>query len=198
MTSVILNDGGVPVYPTLSAFPSSSSHGALAVNQENDTVYEWDGSAWIVIGPGGAGIGTVTSVGLSMPSIFNVSGSPVTTAGTLTASLANEVANTVFAGPSSGSDSIPTFRTLVLADLPAGVSDYAVNEFTLSPTDISNGFVTLSTTPINPTLTLLNVIGGPMQDYGVDFSVSGSTFSWSGLGLDGVLESSDKLYIQFY
>jgi hypothetical protein len=44
----------------------------------------------------------VTSVGLSLPGIFTVSGSPVTTTGTLTGALANENANMVFAGPASG------------------------------------------------------------------------------------------------
>lgn len=64
------------------------------------------------------GIGTVTSVGLSAPSIFTVSGSPVTASGTLALALANENANTVFAGPSSGVAAAPTFRGLVGADLP--------------------------------------------------------------------------------
>jgi hypothetical protein len=63
-----------------------------------------------------AGTGTVTSVALSMPSIFSVSGSPVTTSGTLTATLANENANTVFAGPVSGAAAAPTFRTLTVPD----------------------------------------------------------------------------------
>jgi hypothetical protein len=45
------------------------------------------------------GTGTVTSVGLNMPPQFLVSNSPVTTAGVLTATLTNEVPNTVFAGP---------------------------------------------------------------------------------------------------
>jgi hypothetical protein len=63
----------------------------------------------------------VTSVGLSLPSIFNVSGSPVTSSGILTASLANEGANTILAGPSSGPAAAPAFRALALADLPAGV-----------------------------------------------------------------------------
>lgn len=63
-------------------------------------------------------LGTVTSVGLSLPAIFSVSGSPVTTTGTLTASLATQVANTVFAGPSAGVDAAPTFRTLVADDVP--------------------------------------------------------------------------------
>lgn len=66
----------------------------------------------------GGGAGTVTSVGLSVPSIFAVSGSPVTTSGTLAATLASQNANTVFAGPSSGAATTPTFRALAAADLP--------------------------------------------------------------------------------
>ena len=42
----------------------------------------WDGLAWADIA-GGGGSGTVTSVGLTAPDIFTVSGSPVTTSGTL-------------------------------------------------------------------------------------------------------------------
>lgn len=64
------------------------------------------------------GSGTVTSVGLSAPAIFSVSGSPVTTSGTLTLALATESANTVFAGPVSGGAATPTFRALVNADVP--------------------------------------------------------------------------------
>lgn len=62
--------------------------------------------------------GTVTSVGLSMPSIFSVSGSPVTSSGTLTAELDTQSANTVFAGPSTGSAAEPSFRALVADDIP--------------------------------------------------------------------------------
>lgn len=64
------------------------------------------------------GTGTVTSVSLSLPAMFSVSGSPVTTSGTLTASLANQTANMVFSGPTTGSPAQPTFRALVAADLP--------------------------------------------------------------------------------
>ena len=69
-------------------------------------------------GGGGGGSGTVTSVGLSLPSIFSVSGSPVTTSGTLTGALATQSAATVFAGPASGSAAVPTFRALVATDIP--------------------------------------------------------------------------------
>lgn len=69
-------------------------------------------------GGGGGGAGTVTSVALTLPNIFSVTGSPVTTSGTLAASLATQTANTVFAGPTTGSAAAPTFRALVAADLP--------------------------------------------------------------------------------
>ena len=69
----------------------------------------------------GGGSGTVTSVGVTVPSILSVSGSPVTTSGTIAISLATQNANIVFAGPTTGSAATPTFRALVLNDLPSGV-----------------------------------------------------------------------------
>jgi microcystin-dependent protein len=68
-----------------------------------------------------AGTGTVTSVAMTGDGvIFNstVSGSPVTTSGTLAPSLLTQTANTVLAGPTSGGAATPTFRALVGADLP--------------------------------------------------------------------------------
>lgn len=64
-------------------------------------------------------VGTVTSVDLSVPSIFSLSGNPITTSGTLTVTLANQTANTIFSGPSAGAPAAPTFRTLVAADIPS-------------------------------------------------------------------------------
>ncbi|MFN7019897.1 MAG: hypothetical protein ACK4WH_01040 [Phycisphaerales bacterium] len=71
--------------------------------------------------PSGGGSGTVTSVALALPSFIAVSGSPVTTSGTLTGTLATQTANTVFAGPPSGGAAAPTFRSAVNADMPADV-----------------------------------------------------------------------------
>jgi hypothetical protein len=71
-----------------------------------------------VVSPGG---GSVTSVALSMPTEFSVSGSPVTSSGTLAVSKVNQNANKVYAGPTSGGAASPAFRSLVTADLPAGV-----------------------------------------------------------------------------
>lgn len=67
---------------------------------------------------GGSG-GSVSSVGLSLPNIFNVTGSPVVSTGVLTGTLAIQATNTVFAGPASGGFDIPSFRSLVEADIPS-------------------------------------------------------------------------------
>lgn len=67
------------------------------------------------------GTGTVSSVGLfdgSTTPIFGITNTPVTTTGSLTFTLNTETANTIFAGPASGSAAQPAFRSLVTADFP--------------------------------------------------------------------------------
>lgn len=63
--------------------------------------------------------GTVTSVGLAdSTGLFNITGSPVTTVGTLTlSSFKSQSANTFLAAP-NGSSGAPTFRAIVAADIP--------------------------------------------------------------------------------
>lgn len=68
--------------------------------------------------------GTVTSVALSLPDIFSVSGSPITSSGTLAASLENQLQNLIFASP-NGSTGTPSFRSLVSADIPNLSSVYS-------------------------------------------------------------------------
>lgn len=75
-------------------------------------------------GGGGGGSGTVTSVALadgSSTAIYTITGSPVIAAGTLTFSLKTQAANLVLAGPTTGAAAQPTFRSLVVADLPTGI-----------------------------------------------------------------------------
>ena len=85
------------------------------------------GSSGITITPAGQNIiisstaaGTVTSVGLAdSTGIFNVTGSPVTTAGTLTlSSLKSQAQAAVFIGPVSGGPGAPSFRALAVSDVP--------------------------------------------------------------------------------
>jgi hypothetical protein len=106
--------------------------------------------------PPGATNGTVTSVGLSLPSIFNVTVSPITTSGTLTAVLNTETSNTVFAGPTTGSAATPTFRALVSADIPPINLASTANGGVTGVLNIANGGTDLSSTPTNGQLLIGN------------------------------------------
>jgi Protein of unknown function (DUF2793) len=75
----------------------------------------------------GAGSGTVTSVALTVPAELSVSGSPITSSGTLAVTKTNQSANQVWAGPTSGSAAAPAFRALVAGDVPA--QPYDVGSF---------------------------------------------------------------------
>ena len=99
-----------------------------------NTVLYWDGSnlVWGSV----PGTGTVTSVGLALPSEFNVTNSPVTGAGTLTGAWATQVANKVLAGPAGGGAATPAFRTLANADIPTALSGKTVTASSLDSTPI--------------------------------------------------------------
>ena len=110
--------------------PANGGTGATAVptngqlligNGTNYTVASLSAGTGISVTPGAGTLSIantgVTSVALSAPGIFTVSGSPVTTTGTLSFSLNTQTTNLVFASP-NGSTGAPTFRSLAYADLP--------------------------------------------------------------------------------
>ena len=72
-----------------------------------------------VVGGGGGGSGTVTSVTMTVPTgEFGMSGSPVTSAGTLALTWQTQTTNKVLAAP-NGSTGAPSFRVLAAADIPS-------------------------------------------------------------------------------
>lgn len=101
------------------------------------------------LGGGGSG-GGVTSVGLALPDIFAVTGSPVTSAGTLTGTLATQSANVIWAGPTTGSAAGPVFRAMVVADLPTGIpnANLANAATTVNGQTCTLGSVCTATVPI--------------------------------------------------
>lgn len=72
----------------------------------------------VVGGTSGGGSGSVISVALTAPAQITVTGSPITTSGTLALTWASAAQGTIFAGPCSGSGT-PVFRALCAADIPA-------------------------------------------------------------------------------
>ena len=82
------------------------------------------------------GVG-VTSVGLTAPTMFTVSGSPVTGAGSLGLTLTPQANSFVLAGPPSGGPSVPTFRQLTAADI-SGLTSGSVTSVGLAmPADFT-------------------------------------------------------------
>lgn len=79
-----------------------------------------DASGNLVDSGGAPAGGSVSSVAMTVPTEFAIAGSPVTSSGTLAVTKQNQNANLVYAGPTTGSAAAPTFRALVLADLPSG------------------------------------------------------------------------------
>lgn len=138
---------------------------------------------------GGGGSGTVTSVGLqdgSSTPIFTVSGSPVTTAGTLTLTLKPESANTVFAGPTSGGPAEPTFRSLVAADIPS--LPYLSSALTSAHIFVGNGSNIATDVALSGDATLSNtgvltITKGNLTDVGTDgITITGGTNAVLGSG----------------
>lgn len=103
--------GAATANAALNALLPSQGANAGRVLQTDGTNASW----------AAVGTGSVTSVALSAPAEFTVSGSPITISGTLILTKANQAANQVYSGPTNGAAAAPTFRSLVVADLPTGI-----------------------------------------------------------------------------
>ena len=105
--AISLGNGGGNTATMTGSIPQVA--GALFYNTDSTAYCYYNGTKWVKWGSGGGGgSGTVTSVGLSLPSFITVSGSPVTGSGTLTGTLATQTAWTIF-GNGTGSAAAPTF-----------------------------------------------------------------------------------------
>lgn len=77
---------------------------------------------------------------------------------------------------------------------PSGANNYW---YTLTVTDITNGYITLAATPSVSANVAVNIVSGCLQKNGLDYTVSGATLTFSGLGMATVVSSGDNLLIQF-
>ncbi|HRS01778.1 MAG TPA: hypothetical protein P5545_04445, partial [Bacteroidota bacterium] len=108
----------------------------------NGQVLKWNAaqSQWEPANEGAGG--TVTSVGLSLPSEFTITGSPVTTSGTLTGQWATENQHYIFAAPINTSGT-PSFRLLDTSDIP-GLNASKITSGTLPVNRGGSGASTLT------------------------------------------------------
>ena len=126
--------------------------------------------------------GTVTSVGLSLPSEITVSNSPVTSSGNLTGVWASETAKTFLAAPNAANGT-PSFRTIAASDIPTlnqstsgtaaglsailvpssggtGIANNVASTLTISGSYASTFTVTNTTTITLPTTGTLATLAG--------------------------------------
>lgn len=76
-----------------------------------------------------------------------------------------------------------------------GGGSYQVEQFSLTSGQAAAKQVTLSSIPTTASYTILLVQGSGGQVYSIDYTVSGSTLSWNGLGLDGFLDDTDTIVV---
>lgn len=136
--------------------------------------FMWDGTAYVLVNLKSAS--GISSVGLTMPSIFSVTNSPLTANGSIVASLTTQTGHTVFAGPNSGGSAVPTFRALVPADLGSGTptaTNTLRGDGSWGPLPVMRQLVHFSGDQTN---------GATLMSY----TVAGSLLSTTGTGLSAI------------
>jgi hypothetical protein len=160
--------GGVTFSSTVAL--GSSATATTPAADDNSTAVAT--TAWVQNEIAGFAGGTVTSVALTVPNFLSVTGSPITTSGTLAVSLATQTANTIFAGPTTGSAAAPTFRSLTADDIPSlsGVyipmsgSATPTGTYTFSGTVNVTGTFQLGSTSVTSSAAELNLVDGSVAN----------------------------------
>lgn len=201
MLAGVNNDGNAQ----MATLNDNGSFGADSLSELNDVditspqnghflQYDSSISKWIdsAIVPGS---GSVVSVGLALPSIFTVSNSPVTVSGILTGVLNTQSANKIFAGPATGIDAIPTFRSSVADDIPA-----TLNSTAFSGAAVSGGHSTVTVTPGAHTAVTTDIHEGiNLVAHNITISGNISSLASSYIGVTTLLGSAaTKTATDFY
>ena len=177
ITDITVADGGTGASTAANArinlLPTYTGNAGkvLAVNTGATDV------EWITAG-GGGGSGTVTSVAMSVPTFLSVSGSPITTSGTLALSLSGSALPT-----SSGGTGLTTIGTanqaLVVNGSGTGLTYVTLGGGTGTVTSASvvsaNGFAgTVANATTTPAITLSTTITGLLKGNGTAISAATS------------------------
>lgn len=91
----------------------------------------------------------------------------------------------------------PSANEVEIASTSGSGTSTTTETRTISAGEAAAKALTLGATPLVAGNVRVWAIQGPAQENGVDFSVVGTTLSWAGLALDGVLDAGDKLLIQY-
>lgn len=87
--------------------------------------------------------------------------------------------------------------TIILFEGEPQLSSFYSEYYTLTSSDILAKEIVLPREIDNTSGVVFLPAGGVAQIPGEDFTVSGSTISWDGLGLDGILEENDQVIVSY-
>ena len=74
---------------------------------------------------------------------------------------------------------------------------FRVERIVVTDEHIQNKRIILTGTPFNPNSVSLTFEKGIPQVNGIDFIVQGNVLSWNGKGLDGFIDNTDVLLVQY-
>lgn len=85
-----------------------------------------------------------------------------------------------------------------LGGFPIGSnSGFGFERIQITQQNLIDKYVTLEFPPATPGSVILDMEGGIKQVNGVDYEILGDKVSWDGLGLDGFIDETDVLLIQY-
>lgn len=155
-------------YDNQAAFPATGETGKIYVAKDTNITYRWSGTVYVEI----------------------------------SASLAlGETSATAYRGDRGKIAYDHSQTAHAPSDAEANLTE-VTEVLTLDATDISNKYKDLTNVPAFATAVLVTPVGGPQQQYTVDFTIitdgaANKRLNWSTLGLDGVLEATDKLMVHY-
>jgi len=105
------------------------------------------------------------------------------------------IVNSTAGNETTKAASVAAMKSYVTAQIAANAPKQVVEYITLTNTNISNKSVTLMHTPKASSDVVVDIIGGGPQEYSQDYSVAGTSLSWSGKALDGTLSVGERLRV---
>jgi hypothetical protein len=173
----------VEEYANFAALPGVGETGKIYVTLDNNEVFRWTGSVYVEISPSEVASvnGAVGVVVLDADDLLYTQADTddwtVADNSSIKATL-DEVGSRLVAVETGGGNPVPQYQI-----------------FTLTGTDITNGYVTLSATPVSNSVAVFPK-GGLEQEFGVDFSLTGAQLNFIG-DLATILASGDKLIVKY-
>jgi len=76
-------------------------------------------------------------------------------------------------------------------------SGFIFERIQITQQNLIDKYIFLPTSPIIPGSVIVDMEGGIKQVNGVDYQVIGNKLTWEGLGLDGFIDDTDVLLVQY-